>query len=210
MCIPGDGMDPEYRAYLNHIIHHLELEQSELDNLDPDYVVVEEEDDDDEEEDEGEETDEQEETDEEEDEEEEEEEEEDEDERDGDNAGGVDVGWNFETASRLLDNHLNAVNSHMAEVINVDDSPAEDANEVEVEVECGCSTERANIDDSKRGTAASLKGSGEENEDFNGGEIDGLFCPICFEAWSSGGGDHHVWYALCFIYPNCICKKIIA
>lgn len=28
----------------------------------------------------------------------------------------------------------------------------------------------------------------------NGSQIDGLFCPICLEAWSNGG-DHQVWSA---------------
>ena len=35
--------------------------------------------------------------------------------------------------------------------------------------------------------------SSEENEGgWNRSEIDGLFCPICMEAWSNGG-DHQVW-----------------
>lgn len=35
--------------------------------------------------------------------------------------------------------------------------------------------------------------SSKENEGgWNRSEIDGLFCPICMEAWSNGG-DHQVW-----------------
>lgn len=32
-----------------------------------------------------------------------------------------------------------------------------------------------------------------DGDKFNGGEIDGLFCPICIEAWTSGG-THQIWY----------------
>ena len=39
--------------------------------------------------------------------------------------------------------------------------------------------------------AGSPEGSSQE-KDSNLGDVDGLFCPICMEAWTSEG-DHHIW-----------------
>ncbi|GFS45797.1 hypothetical protein Acr_00g0098280 [Actinidia rufa] len=39
------------------------------------------------------------------------------------------------------------------------------------------------------GGETSSQGGGEST----GSEIDGLFCPICMDAWTNGG-DHQVWY----------------
>ncbi|KVH90417.1 E3 ubiquitin ligase BIG BROTHER-related [Cynara cardunculus var. scolymus] len=45
------------------------------------------------------------------------------------------------------------------------------------------------------------------NLEFNRGEIDGLFCPICFEAWTSGG-DHQICCLPCgHIYGSSCIKK---
>lgn len=35
-------------------------------------------------------------------------------------------------------------------------------------------------------------GSQENGEEWNRSEVDGLFCPICMEAWTNGG-DHQIW-----------------
>ncbi|KAL3622636.1 hypothetical protein CASFOL_034047 [Castilleja foliolosa] len=52
-----------------------------------------------------------------------------------------------------------------------------------------------------------LLSNNDETAPLNRGEVDGLFCPICFEGWSSGG-DHHVCCLPCgHIYGlSCINK----
>lgn len=37
-----------------------------------------------------------------------------------------------------------------------------------------------------------VPGSGSQGSECKWGEIDGLFCPICMEAWTNDG-DHHIW-----------------
>ncbi|CAA0830327.1 Transducin/WD40 repeat-like superfamily protein [Striga hermonthica] len=65
--------------------------------------------------------------------------------------------------------------------------------------------------DGKAGGTASLMGEdGGEFGEFNGGEVDGLCCPICFEAWSSGG-DHHICCLPCgHIYGLSCIRKWLA
>ncbi|PPR92466.1 hypothetical protein GOBAR_AA28203 [Gossypium barbadense] len=51
--------------------------------------------------------------------------------------------------------------------------------------------------ESKNGEATVCSNAGESGEnsqgnEWNRGDIDGLFCPICMEAWTTTG-DHHVW-----------------
>lgn len=47
-------------------------------------------------------------------------------------------------------------------------------------------------------TAAFETGESSQTSQWNPNEIDGLFCPICLEAWTSDG-DHYIWFALDFI-----------
>lgn len=51
---------------------------------------------------------------------------------------------------------------------------------------------------SKADEACSFGGAEEaevsQGSEWNQSEIDGLFCPICMEAWTNDG-DHHIWYA---------------
>ncbi|GER45446.1 RING/U-box superfamily protein [Striga asiatica] len=65
--------------------------------------------------------------------------------------------------------------------------------------------------DGTGGGTASLKGEdGGEFGEFSGGEVDGLYCPICFEAWSSGG-DHHMCCLPCgHIYGLSCIRKWLA
>lgn len=134
----------------------------------------------------------------------EEDEEEDEEEDDDD---GVDVDGRSGTTLRqvLYGNHRNNINSVTAtmsfqEVVDVDSQASE--NDDDAIVEGGRESNSLGRDNngSKGGGMASLKGDndGEKEGELNRGDIDGLFCPICFEAWSSGG-DHHIWYALSFV-----------
>ncbi|KAL3628470.1 hypothetical protein CASFOL_027516 [Castilleja foliolosa] len=52
-----------------------------------------------------------------------------------------------------------------------------------------------------------FKGNNGEYRELNRGEVDGLFCPICFDGWYSGG-DHHVCCLPCgHIYGLSCIKK---
>ena len=51
---------------------------------------------------------------------------------------------------------------------------------------------------SEDGEACS-SGQGSQENEWNQGEIGGLFCPICMEAWSNDG-DHHIWYQFFLIF----------
>nr|KAJ0223680.1 hypothetical protein LSAT_V11C200061470 [Lactuca sativa] len=56
------------------------------------------------------------------------------------------------------------------------------------------------------GSQESGRDDGDEDK-FNGGEIDGLFCPICIEAWTSGG-EHQICCLPCgHIYGLSCIKK---
>ncbi|XP_073150796.1 uncharacterized protein [Henckelia pumila] len=72
------------------------------------------------------------------------------------------------------------------------------------------SGQRRNTAESKGGEAASLEGefNGEESIKavLDKGEIEGLHCPICFEAWSIGG-DHHVCCLPCGHVYGLFCIK---
>ncbi|KAI3471867.1 hypothetical protein Pfo_028555 [Paulownia fortunei] len=143
-------------------------------------------------------------------EEEEEEEEEEEDHEDGADRDGL-SGTTFRQV--LYGNQGNDINSVTAttlsqEVANVDGLASENADDVTVECERESSSQRRDNNDSKGGGTASLKGDNDgENGELSRGELDGLFCPICFEAWSSGG-DHHVCCLPCgHIYGLSCIKK---
>jgi E3 ubiquitin-protein ligase RFWD3 len=43
-------------------------------------------------------------------------------------------------------------------------------------------------------------GESSQNSQWNRSEFDGLFCPICMEAWTNEG-DHHIW---CLLYIYCV------
>jgi len=53
----------------------------------------------------------------------------------------------------------------------------------------------ADMQSSNKNLASQENGrdDGDREEELNGGEIDGLFCPICMDAWTSGGS-HQIWY----------------
>lgn len=42
---------------------------------------------------------------------------------------------------------------------------------------------------------AAVDGESSQGSQWNPIEIDGLFCPICLEAWTIDG-DHYIWFAL--------------
>lgn len=42
---------------------------------------------------------------------------------------------------------------------------------------------------------AAIDGESSQGSQWNPNEIDGLFCPICLEAWTNDG-DHYIWFAL--------------
>ena len=42
-------------------------------------------------------------------------------------------------------------------------------------------------------SSAVESGENSQGNEWNRGDIDGLFCPICMEAWTTTG-DHHVWF----------------
>ena len=54
------------------------------------------------------------------------------------------------------------------------------------------------------GEASSSNGVGSleisQGNEWNRNEIDGLFCPICMEAWTNYG-DHHIWYVQLIFFP---------
>ncbi|KAL8040368.1 hypothetical protein ABFX02_10G093600 [Erythranthe guttata] len=141
--------------------------------------------------------------------EEEEEEDDDEDEDESDDGGGGVVGPSGTTLRQVLyGNHGNSTNSvTAAEVVDVETLASEN-DDVTVDGEVGSSSQRRDNDGGKAGETASLKGDSDgENGELNTGEIDGLFCPICFEAWSSGG-DHHICCLPCgHIYGLSCIKK---
>lgn len=100
------------------------------------------------------------------------------------------------------------------ESVDVDDSAFErdDVVVVEDEDEDG-SNERRNYNNSEGGETLSSKDNKDEEEnvdaegELNRDDIDGLICPICFEAWSSGG-DHRVCCLPCgHIYGLACIKK---
>lgn len=133
-------------------------------------------------------------------------EEEEEEEGDGDDVAGADNERPGTTSGLVMhDNDGNGIVRSTApssppEVVILDDMHSEDGGDVVVEVKRECNSQRKGVNVGKGGSTASLNGDDDEvTGEFNRGEIDGLFCPICYEAWSSGG-DHHIWYALCFVY----------
>lgn len=85
-----------------------------------------------------------------------------------------------------------------------DDSEEEDESEEEEdereeeyadfveELENGSEAERDKRRITEAEEACSLSGEGSQGNDWNRSDIDGLFCPICMEAWSNDG-DHHIW-----------------
>ncbi|CAA3029587.1 E3 ubiquitin- ligase RFWD3 [Olea europaea subsp. europaea] len=100
------------------------------------------------------------------------------------------------------------------ESVDIDDSAVESDNVVVVEDEDeDGSNERRNYNNSEGGEMSSSKDNKDEEEkvdaeeELNRDEIDGLICPICFEAWSSGG-DHRVCCLPCgHIYGLACIKK---
>ncbi|GER54283.1 transducin/WD40 repeat-like superfamily protein [Striga asiatica] len=175
-------MDHDYRYYLLFQIGVEGFENDDDEEYQEEEQNVEEEEEEQNEEEEEEEEEEQDEEEEEEDENEGEEETEDED----DNGDGAEEG-------ELNGNNGDGISvttgtTPSGEVVIIED---DDATE-EAERERGCKKGRVS-GSGKGGETASLKGKdGGEFGEFNRGEVDGLFCPICFEAWSSGG-DHHIW-----------------
>lgn len=61
------------------------------------------------------------------------------------------------------------------------------------------------VDDSNNNTfklKSQVDNDSNSNSNNNGFEIDGLYCPICMEAWTSGG-QHQIWYPLSLsFYPH--------
>ncbi|CAA0830436.1 Transducin/WD40 repeat-like superfamily protein [Striga hermonthica] len=179
-------MDPDYRGYL---LFHIGVEGFEDDDDDDDEDYQEEEQNEDEEE-------------EDEDEEEEEEDEgEEETEDEEDNSDGADEG---ELDGNNGDgNSVTTGTTPSGEVVIIEDGDATE----EGERERGCKKGRVG-GGGEGGETASLNG-GEFGE-FSRGEVDGLFCPICFEAWSSGG-DHHICCLPCgHIYGLSCIRKWLA
>ncbi|PIN10305.1 RING-finger-containing E3 ubiquitin ligase [Handroanthus impetiginosus] len=186
-------MDPDYRRYVMNFIEEL---RGGVPPSDP--------------------NDEEEEEDEDEEEEEYEEEEEEEEEADEDTDDGSDVDDRSGTTLRQVlygnrgnDTHSVTATTLSPEVVNVDGETSENVDVVALAGERESCSQRSDNGDDDKGGAASLKGDndGENDGGFNRGEIDGLFCPICFEAWSSGG-DHHVCCLPCgHIYGLSCIKK---
>ncbi|KAL0347146.1 UNVERIFIED_CONTAM: hypothetical protein Scaly_1730600 [Sesamum calycinum] len=114
----------------------------------------------------------------------------------------------------LHGNHRNDMNSVTAtvsnqEVVDVDSQASQNDDDAVVEGERESSSQARDNNGSKGGETASLKGDDDGNNEgeLNRGDIDGLFCSICFEAWSSGG-DHHVCCLPCgHIYGLACIKK---
>ncbi|KAK4396402.1 hypothetical protein Sango_1476800 [Sesamum angolense] len=114
----------------------------------------------------------------------------------------------------LYGNHRNDINSVTAtvsnqEVVDVDSQASQNDDDAVVEGERESISQARDNNGSKGGETASLKGNDDGNNEgeLNRGDIDGLFCSICFEAWSSGG-DHHVCCLPCgHIYGLACIKK---
>ncbi|KAL0375025.1 UNVERIFIED_CONTAM: hypothetical protein Sradi_3418200 [Sesamum radiatum] len=140
----------------------------------------------------------------------------DDEEEEEDNDDGVDADGRSGMTLRqvLYGNHRNDMNSVTAtvsnqEVVDVDSQASENDDNAIVEGERESSSQARHNNWSKGGEPASLKGDdGGDNEgELNRGDMDGLFCSICFEAWSSGG-DHHVCCLPCgHIYGLACIKK---
>lgn len=105
------------------------------------------------------------------------------------------------------------------ESVDIDDSAVESDNVVVVEDEDedeDGSNERRNYNNSEGGEMSSSKDNKDEEEkvdaeeELNRDEIDGLICPICFEAWSSGG-DHRVWlvFYVTVLYYTLLFSRLI-
>ncbi|KAG8376610.1 hypothetical protein BUALT_Bualt09G0081400 [Buddleja alternifolia] len=184
-------MDREYRLYVTAFLEEQGIEPP------PGFFEDEEEDEDEDE-----------------DEESEQDSEEEEEEDDEENDDVAEVGGPSGTITLrqvLYGNQGNDVNSvgtttSSQEIVNVED---EDADNVAVDGERGKGCQIRNIDETKGGGTSSSKGDEDKDNEgeLNRGEIDGLFCPICFEAWSSGG-DHHICCLPCgHIYGLSCIKK---
>ncbi|KAL2250667.1 UNVERIFIED_CONTAM: hypothetical protein Sindi_2189000, partial [Sesamum indicum] len=123
----------------------------------------------------------------------------DDEEEEEDNDDGVDADGRSGTTLRqvLYGNHRNDMNSVTAtvsnqEVVDVDSQVSENDDDAIVEGGRESSSQATDNTGSKGGGTALKGGNDGGNEgELNMGDIDGLFCSICFEAWSSGG-DHHV------------------
>ncbi|XP_041998342.1 E3 ubiquitin-protein ligase RFWD3-like [Salvia splendens] len=124
----------------------------------------------------------------------------DDEEQDGDDAAGITI----TTPAHLINDN------HGDEVVIVDDTASEDGGDDAAEPERECSSPEKGVSCNKGVSTALVKGDGDDDGllgEFNRGEIDGLFCPICLEAWTSGG-DHHACCLPCgHIYGLSCIKK---
>lgn len=118
---------------------------------------------------------------------------------------GADVGdrYGVSTTGRgLHDDHGSVTAESFHEAVNFHGQGSENSVELIGDRERGSSGQRRNNAVGKEAEAASFEGefNGEESDKtvLDRGEMEGLYCPICFEAWSSGG-DHHVRCVLLFI-----------
>ncbi|KAL6521180.1 hypothetical protein OROGR_017749 [Orobanche gracilis] len=112
----------------------------------------------------------------------------------------------------LLGNNGNIINPVTAttssQFVNVAGLISENSDDRRVEAELERRSKGMDNDDCKGVLTEKLNlhSDGEFGE-LNRGEVDGLFCPICFEAWSSGG-DHHICCLPCgHIYGLSCIKK---
>ncbi|XP_075489980.1 uncharacterized protein LOC142528735 isoform X1 [Primulina tabacum] len=131
--------------------------------------------------------------------------------------GGADTGdrYGVSTTGRGLHDDYGSVTANsFHEAVNFNGQGSENSVEVIGDGERGNSGQRRNNAESKEGEAASLEGE-FNSEEINKpvldmGEIEGLYCPICFEAWSSGG-DHQVSCLPCgHVYGlSCIKKWLL-
>ncbi|KAL6500888.1 hypothetical protein OROHE_025383 [Orobanche hederae] len=112
----------------------------------------------------------------------------------------------------LLGNNGNVINSVTAttssQLVNVAGVVSENSDDRSIEGELERRSKGMDNDDCKGDLTAKLnRHSDGEYGELNRGEVDGLFCPICFEAWSSGG-DHHICCLPCgHIYGFSCIKK---
>lgn len=100
-----------------------------------------------------------------------------------------------ETANDYEDETEEEEEEEEEELITVAESPPRVSSSVQLRVGDGEKRRR----DEKGGEACSLSGieSGDcsQGSDWDRSDIEGLFCPICMDAWTNNGS-HHIWSAL--------------
>jgi E3 ubiquitin-protein ligase RFWD3 len=102
----------------------------------------------------------------------------------------------------------NAENEEEEEESNDEESESEEEEEEELPIppspRVSIRTASSQVNKSPPCKANQESEEDDVEDEMNRGEIDGLFCPICIEAWSTQG-EHKMWYIFTGPIPYLFC-----